>query len=104
MSQEPLTQAFCLDESVTGLAAFPHPCLVFHALYSIMATLYQSVSCVSRKRLRSSLAASDVRLARLSNLTVFAFLHLTVSLCLAVSLSYFPLLLSHFLLSSLSFN
>ena len=63
-----------------------------------MATLYQSVSCVSRERLRSSLAASDVRLARLSNFTVFAFLHLTVSLCLAVSLFLFS-----FVAQSLSF-
>lgn len=66
------------------------PCLVFHALYSIMATLYQSASYVSRERLRSSPAASDVRLDRLSIFTVFAFPHLTVSLCLAVSLFLFP--------------
>ena len=60
-----------------------------------MATLYQFVSCVSRERLRSSPAASNVRL---SICTVLAFPHLTVSLCLAVSLFLFS-----FVAQSLSF-
>ena len=51
-----------------------------------MATLYESVAYLSRERLRSSLAASDLSLDRLSIFTVFAFPHLTVSLCLALSL------------------
>ena len=70
----------CLDESVTDLAACLQPCLVFHALYSTMATLYESVSYVSRERLTSS-AASNLCLA---------FPRLTVSLCLALSLFLCP--------------
>ena len=89
-SQQPLTQTFVSMRLSQVLQHCLPPCLVFHALYSTMATLYESVLYVSRECLRSSSAASDLCLDRLSIFTVFAFLRLTVSLCLALSLFLCP--------------